>query len=269
MSETTTTRTVTLPNGMSVFQAFPQSGGPWPCFVVLHERYGLVEHTMNLSSRIASLGYVVVAPDLYFDYEDQEALRNATASTRISDAAALERIDAALETVSEIASADLSRLGVFGACATGRFPVVWGANRHLDACVVMHGLYRVREWTFDPTLYLEEMPEMVRRLSASFLGQFGELDHNVGVDDVRFIRNNFEDVQQSYQITLYKDAPHGWMDSTNPERFRPEIAEASFAELAAFLESHLRNPQPKGDEIRWRYSSTQSRDYAQVIRPRH
>jgi len=155
MLEAITTRTVTMPSGMSVFQVFPEGRGPWPCFVVLHERYGLVQHTMNLSSRIASLGYVVVAPDLYFDYEDQEGLRNSTASTRISDVTALERIDDALKTLSGIPSADPSRLGMLGACATGRFPVVWGANRHLDACVVIHGLYRVREWTFDPALYLE------------------------------------------------------------------------------------------------------------------
>jgi len=83
---------------------------------------------------------------------------------------------------------------------------------------------------------------MVRRLTAAFLGQFGELDRLVGVDDVRFIRNNFEEVQQSYQITLYKAAPHGWMDSTIAERFRPEITEASFAELAAFLEDHSAQP---------------------------
>jgi carboxymethylenebutenolidase len=263
MSYETESRTVETPSGMPVFQVFPTSGENFPCFIVLHERFGFVQHTVNVASSIAALGYAVLAPHIYWDYPNQEGLRDSTATTRISDRVALERLDETLKTADGISVSDTSRLGMFGACATGRFPVVWGANRHLDACVVMHGLYRVREWTFDPELYSDEMPEMVRRLQAAFLGQFGELDLHVGVDDVRFIRNQFEEVGQSYQITLYHDAPHGWMDKTK-DRYQPDTAERSFMELAEFLEKHLRKPSVRGDEIRWRYSSTQASDYREV-----
>jgi len=253
----------TSPGGIPFFEVHPVGAGPFACLVVLHERYGLVEHTTDLAGKLASDGYAVIAPNLFYEYEDQEALRLATASTRIRDDRAMELLDDVVPLFGTVPNADPSRLGMLGACATGRYPVLWGADRHLDACVVMHGLYRVREWTFDPELYSEEMPELVRRLKAAFLGQFGELDTLVGVDDVRFIRNQFEEAGQSYQITVYRDAPHGWMDKTK-DRYRPDMAERSFAELAEFLDEHLREPSTRGDEIRWRYSSTQASDYREI-----
>lgn len=254
-------RQITTDRGMPVFQAFPLDDADLSCFVVLHERYGLVQHTMDLATRIAGLGHAVVAPNLYWQYEDQEGLRAGTASTKIRDRDAIESIDDALQSFNSITAADPTRLGLLGACATGRYPIVWGANRHLDVAVVLHGLYANREWTFDPDYHEEEMHEMLRRLDSAFLGQFGELDNLISVDDVRFIRNQFEDVGQSYEITLYQGAPHGWMNSTMPGRFRPEIAELSFAELAGFLGDHLRSPKPRDSEISWRYHATFARDY--------
>ena len=44
--------------------------------VILHERYGLVQHTLDLAQRLAADGYVALAPDLFSRWQgDRERLR--------------------------------------------------------------------------------------------------------------------------------------------------------------------------------------------------
>jgi carboxymethylenebutenolidase len=251
----------TSPAGIPFFEVHPVGAGPFACLVVLHERYGLVEHTTDLAGKLARDGYAVIAPNLFYEYEDQEALRLATASTRVRDDRAMELLDDVVPLFATVANADPSRLGMLGACATGRYPVLWGADRSLDACVVLHGLYANREWDPDGEYHLEPMRDLVQRMQAPFLGMFGELDHMIPVEDVRFIRDHFEACNKSYQITLYAGAPHGWMNSTMPGRYRPEITEESWAELLQFLDSRLRRGETDDGLVRWRFNLTKQADY--------
>jgi dienelactone hydrolase len=62
-----TTQMVTTDSGMPVHVAKPSGTGPFPCVLVLHERYGLVQHTADLASKLAGSGYVAAAPDLFYD----------------------------------------------------------------------------------------------------------------------------------------------------------------------------------------------------------
>lgn len=243
------TRDVTTPGGIPSYAARPVAAGPFPSFVVLHERYGLVEHTRDLADRIAAEGYCVLAPNLYYDFPDQEGLRLGTATCRIDDHKAIEVLEEAVSLFPKIENADAGRLGMLGACATGRHPVLWGADHSLQSCVVLHGLYREREWPADGVLHFEPMRDLVARMRAPFLGLFGELDHSVSADDVRFIRDQFEELDKAYRIRFYAGAPHGWMNSTMPGRYRPVITELSWRELSSFLRETLQTSVVRDPEL--------------------
>src|SRR6266498_1802952 len=47
------------------YLARPTDGGPRPAVVVIHELFGLVDHTKDVASRIAREGYVALAPNLF------------------------------------------------------------------------------------------------------------------------------------------------------------------------------------------------------------
>src|SRR6266567_9571689 len=68
------------------FLYLPRDEAPAGAVVVLHERYGLVQHTLDLAQRFAKDGYVALAPDLFSRWRgDREALRRGEARVTLPD----------------------------------------------------------------------------------------------------------------------------------------------------------------------------------------
>ena len=64
------TQSITCNGGLPVIVAVPENlSGPAPAIVVMHERYGLVQHTQDLAERFTREGFVCVAPDFFFRHD--------------------------------------------------------------------------------------------------------------------------------------------------------------------------------------------------------
>mgnify|MGYP002737509265 CR=1 FL=1 len=55
----------------------PAGAGRWPGVVMLHEGYGINEVLRRQAQRLASVGYLVVAPDLLGEGQRYEAFMSA------------------------------------------------------------------------------------------------------------------------------------------------------------------------------------------------
>jgi dienelactone hydrolase len=66
---------ILCPGGMPAFIAHPRGAeGRLPVVVLMHERYGLVQHTRDLAMRCARDGFLTIAPDFFFKHPDKAAL---------------------------------------------------------------------------------------------------------------------------------------------------------------------------------------------------
>jgi carboxymethylenebutenolidase len=92
------------------------------------------------------------------------------------------------------------------------------------------------------------------------LGIFGEKDHIISFDDVLQLRAALEHGNLSYQLTIYADAPHGWLNDTMPGRYRPEIAQQTWDEVVAFLRRTL-GGAPSAGTIDWSFTARKHLDY--------
>lgn len=245
--------------GVPAFVAKPQTAGTYPCVVLLHERYGLVKHTEDLAEKLAGSGYVVIAPDLFYAYPDQEGLRRGDVGVKLTDAEVTDEIEDICLVLNQIQGADSSRLGMVGVCQSGRYPIVYGAKHSLDACVTLYGAAQESDWEVNEW-QPDGLAPLIDQLSAPVLGIFGEKDHVISISDVCRLRGALEEYRRSYRIKIYADAPHGWLNDTMPGRYRPEIAEAAWQELLVFLEETLRGSGDRS-KIRWEFSSEIGPDY--------
>ena len=228
--------TVNLGGGISAVRALPKAKGKRPAVIILHERYGIDQHTKDLTVKLAHAGFVGLAPDLFHRFTgDRNAVLRGEQRVDLTDDGALADLNAAVEYLKRLPSVDTSRIGIIGVCQSGRQSLLLPANRNdIAGAVVLYGAIGGREWQGNE-LRPTPVEELIAKVSCPVLGIFGEADHIISVDDVVRFRNCFEKAKKSYHIRLYRDAPHGWLNDTMPGRYRKEPANDAWKLMMAFL----------------------------------
>jgi carboxymethylenebutenolidase len=111
---------------------------------------------------------------------------------------------------------------------------VVAASRPIAAALVWYGAAQPREWAVNKK-YPRALDEIIAAVDCPVLGMFGETDHLISIEDIRRFRDCLERHGKSYDIHVYRDAPHGWLNDTMPGRYRRAQAEAAWAHQRAFL----------------------------------
>ena len=252
---------VRIRSRISAFRSVPKVKGKRPAVIFLHERYGVLQHTKDLTFKLAQAGYVGIAPDLLSRFTgDRKALESGEARVELRDDEVVDDLSATVDYLKGLQAVDASRIGVVGVCQTGRSSLLFAAHRlDLSTCVVVYGAVGTREWEtneFRP----QPISSLVERLSCPLMGIFGEADHIISVDDVLRFRGLLEQYKKTYHIRLYRDAPHGWLNDTMPGRYRKVAAQDAWRLLLEFLGKTLKGPLD-GDRVCSSFESDVSTNY--------
>ena len=254
-----TTQDITCDNGMPAILAYPAGGGSFPTVILMHERYGLVQHTRDQAMRCARDGYAVLAPNFFFRHPDQVTLNAGTSRYDLTDPESVELIKVALATLTKHAAADLSKIVVAGYCQTGRHPLIFAAEAPIRAAVVWYGAASKREWEVNK-LQPRPLEAVIAALPCPVFAAFGEADHIISIEDVQRLRNRLEANHKSYDIHVYEGAPHGWLNDTMPGRYRKPQADAGWAAQQRFLSKVFAGGyDPR--RATWRFEGESGTDY--------
>ena len=201
-------------DGVRAFLAVPEEGtGPFGAVIVCHERYGLVHHTMDLTAQFAADGYIGLAPDLFSHWKgDREALRRGDARVRLADDEITSYLSRSLDFLLAHPQVDRGRIAAMGVCQSGGYPLLLNSVRQeVRANLVVYGGVETGE-------------DVIERITAPVIGIWGEKDHIISIEDVQRLRRALEAKRKSYEFTLFRDMPHGWLNSTMPGRYREKEA---------------------------------------------
>jgi len=256
-----TTTMVKYGGGIGAVRALPKAKGKRPAVIILHERYGIDQHTKDLTAKLAQAGFVGLAPDLFHRFTgDRQAVLRGEQRVDLTDAGALADLNSAVDYLKRLKEVDGSKIGIIGVCQTGRQPVLVAANRDdIAGVVVLYGAIGGKEWLGNE-LRPTPIDQLVARVHCPVLGVFGEADHIISVEDVARFRNCFEKYHKSCHIRIYRDAPHGWLNDTMPGRYRKEAANDAWKLMIAFLKKCFAGGWPK-DRISCTYESDYSTMY--------
>jgi carboxymethylenebutenolidase len=240
---------VILPNRCEGYLFQPaQNMKPSGCIIVFHERYGLVQHTLDICERFAAQGYIALAPDLFSLWGgDKEALKRGDVRAIVSDRDCVEQLDAWIQFMKTGTSeARDMKFVLMGVCQSGRYPIVVASERtDIAACVIFYGATHDRDWVANDLQPLT-MPVMIEKLQTPLLFVFAEQDHTISVDNVSRIRGALEVSDLSYRMRVVPKVPHGFLNDTMPGRYRPKEAEKAWGYLLSFLEDVLEHGWPNG-----------------------
>lgn len=237
------------------------AGRPAPIILVAPERYGLVQHTVDIAERFAANGWAAVSPDFYAGISEDDAGRLPS----LPDANVMGHIDAALAHLAAEPACDNSRVVVFGVCRSGSWGLLASAaHPEVIGVVMLYGGAQPKEW--DITADRDRAyAEIIKASAAPVLAIFGERDHTMSLAHVTRLREAFEDARRTYRMSITKNMPHGWLNDTMPGRYHVEAAEATWSDLLTFL--HDVDPAQSGPaiakpgEFTWEFRATVGTDY--------
>jgi carboxymethylenebutenolidase len=245
------------------FLAEPAEGtGGFPAVVLGHERYGLVQHTLDLAAKFARDGYVCIAPDLFSRWDgDKEKLNRGEVQVPISDDDIKSYMSDGLDFLLKHPKVHPSRIAAMGVCQSGSFPLLLNSIRsEVIANIVIYGGAQVAEYTAQSPIRHEPYEQIVSRITAPVIGIWGEDDFVISINDVRKLRGILEDHRKTYEFTLFRDMPHGWMNDTMPGRYRPKETAKVWAMILDFLERAQNGAFPS-DRMVWRFDSDAAVSY--------
>jgi carboxymethylenebutenolidase len=253
---------VTFGNRVKAFLAMPERGdAPYPAAILCHERYGLVQHTLDLAAKFASYGFVGIAPDMFSRWDgDRDALNRGDIIVRLSDDDIISYMGETLDYLRDRADVKHDSIAAIGICQSGEYPLLLNSVRkEIAANVVIYGGAQGFVWELRKGP-CEDYHSMLKEIQAPVLGIWGEDDFVVSVDDVLRLRSSLERHRKSYEFILFPHMPHGWLNSTMPGRFRAKEADEAWHLIIDFLERAFSGAFPR-DRAIWRFYSNMACDY--------
>ena len=256
------TSMVTFGDRVKGFLAMPENQtGPFGAVILGHERYGLIQHTLDLTAKFAAHGYIGLAPDLFSRWEgDMDALNRGDIQVTITDDDLKSYLGDSLDYLLNHLQVDPNRIVGMGVCQSGDYPLVLNSIRHeISANIVVYGGAQSRVWEVDearPVPY----ETILDGIQAPILGIFGEHDQVVSVENVRRLQDLLQSKRKSYEFKLFRDMPHGWFNSTMPGRYRPKEAEQAWSLIMDYLRRVHAGEFPS-DRVIWRFESNIAPDY--------
>jgi len=220
--------------------------------VLVHDVWGVSDHTRDLAQRLAAEGFAVLAVDLYRNKGDfridapgpwMRALSDPEAVADVREAAAfLKRHPASLG----------RSVGVAGFCMGGMVALLAAcAIPELAAAVPFYGLLShehgllFAEAGLDPRKKPRQPLDAVADLLCPLLCFFGAEDEYVPMSDVERLKNRLAAGGVPAEVVVYPGAGHAFMHDGRPDAYRPEAARDAWARMTAFLHRHLELCDPR------------------------
>ncbi len=117
---------------MPAYRAQPASGGNWPVILVVQEVFGVHDYIKDVCRRLAKLGYLAIAPELFARQGDPRQYTNVQELlgklvSKIPDAQVLADLDACVAWAGANGG-NTERLGITGFCWGGRITWLYAAH---------------------------------------------------------------------------------------------------------------------------------------------
>src|SRR5574337_538535 len=225
------TETVSFQSGDETIQGFlavPDSAGPHPALVLIHEWWGLNDWVKEQAQKFANQGYVALAVDLYrgkvaYDPSLAHELMRGMPQDR-----ALRDMKAAFDYLASRADVNKEKVGAVGWCMGGGLSLQLAVSEpKLTACVVNYGSM--------PT-----DPGDIQKIKSPVLGNFGADDRGIPPSAVEAFEKAMKAANKSLDVKIYDGAGHAFENPNNKLGYRPAAAEDAWNRTLEFLNKTLK-----------------------------
>lgn len=219
-------QTVDIPTpagAVSTFISHPERDGPHPVVIVFMDAPGVREELREMVRRLASVGYYVMLPNLYYR-SGVEELPHLTAlppgkareevfelESTLSMSTVMEDAEALLDYADRDPAASPGRAGCVGYCMSGQYAVNFAARHpeRIGATASIYGVKLVTDRTDSPHL-------MLQKATAEFYFACAEHDEWAPIELVPALEQAAKAYAPATEVEIYPGAHHGFAFPERP-----------------------------------------------------
>ncbi|MEE3717716.1 dienelactone hydrolase family protein [Tumidithrix elongata RA019] len=220
------------------YRAMPAEGSNFPIVLVIQEIFGVHEHIQDVTRRLAKLGYLAIAPELFVRQGDVSKLSSINEIrpivAKVPDAQVISDLDSTVAWAVKSAKGNADRLGITGFCWGGRITWLYAAsNPKVKAGVAWYG-----RLVGDATALQPKHPvDIASSLTVPVLGLYGGKDTGIPLTTVDQFRDRLKSSRSKSEIIVYPDAPHAFFADYRPS-YREKEAKDGWKRLQAWFKQH-------------------------------
>ena len=205
----------TADGAMNSFVVHPEEGGPFPVVFFLMDAPGKREELHDMARRLASVGYFVVLPNLYYRRAREFALKERTEAAMAVMFAHMATLDPAttaidtraiLDFVDADPQADSGRIGAVGYCMSGPI-AMWAAAAFPDRFRCIASIHGANMAT--------DRPDSPHRIAAQVRCESyfacAEIDRWAPPADIQKLQASLEAAGVPHRIEWYPGVEHGFV----------------------------------------------------------
>lgn len=227
------------------YLATPAGSGPWPGVVLIHEIFGLDEVQRRHADKLARLGYLTLAVDLFSAGGVTRCLVSTMAAMIRGRGRAFADIEAAREYLARSTQCS-GKIGVIGFCMGGGFALLT-ANTGYDVAAVNYGM-------------LPRRIDAALQGACPIVGSYGRRDP-LNRNATRKLDAALDEAGIEHDVKEYPTASHAFLndDEAGPRALRPvlrvagigpdsEAAADAWSRIEQYFATYLRSAPTNDDK---------------------
>ena len=235
----------TVDGGMNTFICHPERHGPHPVVLFFMDAPGIREELRDMARRLATVGYYVMLPNLYYREGEEELgdfIGEAGAPARekmmalmatLSIPMVMRDAEALLAYADKDAAAANRPAGAVGYCMSGRYAMS-AAIQFPDRVKAAASIYGVRLMTDRP-----DSPHLgAQGTDAEYYVAWAEVDHYAPLEEMEPLRRSLTEGGVKAEVELYPKVEHGFAFPGRPA-YDKASAERHWERLFALFARNL------------------------------
>ena len=220
------------------YRASPAVGKDFPVILVVQEIFGVHAYIQDVCRRLAKLGYLAIAPEMFYRQGDVSKLTDIAqirpVVAKVPDAQVMSDLDATVAWAAKSAKGNTQKLGITGFCWGGRITWLYAAhNPQVKAGVAWYG-----RLVGEPTALTPKHPiDIAMDLKVPILGLYGGKDTGIPLDTVEQMREKLKGCRTNSEFVVYPEAPHAFHADYRPS-YRQSDAEDGWKRLQAWFKKN-------------------------------
>lgn len=229
---------------VTTFITHPERGGPYPLVLFYMDAPGIREELRDMARRIASVGYYVMLPNLYYrsnvmelgplpaDPEAPERKRMFALMESLSIAKIMSDTDA-LIAYADKHGAKGGPIGAVGYCMSGQYAIN-AAARHSERVRAAASIYGVR--------LITDAADSPHKVPAKAKGELyfacAEIDRWMPMEQVEPLRRALREADAKAEVEVFPKVEHGFAFPARPVYHKPS-AERHWERLFSLFRRNL------------------------------